>query len=79
MGHISKSIARVLDIPRLLASAKPFKNIQLITMGEILYRLMNKTLCLQFHDFFSLTCHHINFGHQFGVAIKGCEVVVHDI
>jgi len=52
MGHISKSIALVFDIAKLLASAKPFQNIWLIIAGEILYQLVNRALCLQFHDFF---------------------------
>jgi hypothetical protein len=77
MGHISKSIALVFDIARLLASARPFKNIRLIIAGEILYQLVNRALCLQFHDFFTHLSPH-QFGHQFGVAIEECEAV-HDI
>lgn len=50
--------------------------IRLITIGETFYQLVNKALCLQFHDaFFS---HFLP--HQFSVIVRGrCEVVVHGI
>jgi hypothetical protein len=35
-------------------------------MGEMLYQLMNKVLCLQFHDMFSF---HLSL-QQFGMAVK---------
>ncbi len=35
-----------------LALAKLFRGIQQIAMGEILYWLVNKVLCLYFHDIF---------------------------
>lgn len=51
----------------LLALAKPYIGIRLITMGEVLYQLVNRTLCMQFRDSF---CIHLSF-HQFGVAVRG--------
>jgi hypothetical protein len=51
----------------LLALAKPYGGIWLIVVGEVLYRLVGKTLCTQFRDIFYI---HLLF-HQFGVVVKG--------
>jgi hypothetical protein len=76
MNHIPMPIVRIFGATRLLALAKPFGGIQLIVVGEVLYRSVNKVLFLHFHDTFFI---HLLF-HQFGVAIKGrCEAVVHGI
>ncbi len=76
IGHILRPIAQVFGVARLLALAKPFGSIQLIIVGEILYWLVSRTLCLQFCDTFFI---HLSL-HQFGVVVKGpCEVVIHNI
>jgi hypothetical protein len=50
-----------------LALAKPYGGIWLIVVGEVLYQLVSKTLCMEFHDIF---CIHLLF-HQFNVEVKG--------
>ncbi len=52
VGHIPRSIAHAFSVTRLFALAKPSKSIWLIVVREVLYWLVNKTLYLQFHDFF---------------------------
>jgi hypothetical protein len=60
----------------LLVLAKFFGGIWSIVVSEVLYRMMNKTLCFQFRDAFQA---HFS-PHYFGVIIKrGCEAMVHDI
>jgi len=44
--HILGSIAWVLGIAKLLTLAKLSRGIWPIMMGEVLYRLMSRTLCL---------------------------------
>jgi hypothetical protein len=45
-------------------------------VGETLYRLKSRVLCLQFHEAFTT---HFS-PHQFGVTIKGgCEIIIHGI
>jgi hypothetical protein len=51
-SHIPKSIVRVLNVNWLLALANYFSGICLIAMGDAFYRVLNKALCLQFHDVF---------------------------
>jgi hypothetical protein len=45
-------MAQVLGVVRFLALAKPFKGIWPIVIGEVLYQLINKNLCFQFHKTF---------------------------
>ncbi len=59
-----------------MALAKPSRGIQPIVVGEILYQLVNKALCLQFQDMF--TTHFSTY--QFGVVVRGgCKMVVHGV
>jgi hypothetical protein len=51
----------------LLALAKPYISIRSIAVGEVLYQLVSRTLCMQFCDSFYI---HLSF-HQFGVVVKG--------
>lgn len=46
IGQISGNIAKAFGATRLLALAKPSNGIQLITIGKVFYRLVNRTLCL---------------------------------
>jgi hypothetical protein len=76
IGHIPESMTKALGVTMLLILAKPFTSIQPIVVGEVFYRLVNKTFYFQFHDAFAI---HLS-PHQFGVAIKGgCEIMVHNI
>jgi hypothetical protein len=40
------SITKALGVVKLLALAKPFGGIRPITIGEVLYQLMNRTFFL---------------------------------
>jgi hypothetical protein len=67
-------MTHIFGVAKLLALAKLSNAIQPIVMGETFYRLVNRALCLQFHDSFSF---HLSL-HQFGMAIRGgCETMVH--
>jgi hypothetical protein len=60
----------------LLDLAKPFVGIRPIAVGKVLYWLMSRNLCLQFHGAFVV---HLS-PHHFGVAIRGgYERMVHGI
>jgi len=83
IGYILRYVVWILGVTRLFNFGHTLKwcsidsgGIQLIAINETFYQLMNKALCLQFHDAF--------FSHllpqQFSVIIRGrCEVVVHGI
>jgi hypothetical protein len=74
--HIPGLMVGVLGENKLLALAKPFSGIHPIVMKKAFYQLMNKVLCLQFHDAFAF---HLS-PYQFRVVVKrGCEAMVHDI
>jgi hypothetical protein len=45
-------MVHIFGVIRLLALAKPLGGIQPIVDGEVLYRLVNRDLCLQFHDMY---------------------------
>jgi hypothetical protein len=75
-GHNPPQITRVLGAAYLLAMTKPLGGISPIAVGETLYRLISRALCLQFHETF--TTHFPP--HQFGVVIKGgYETIFHNI
>jgi hypothetical protein len=74
VSHILGFIAQVFYVAKLLALAKSLKSIWLILVGGILYQLVNKALCLYFHDIFFVDL----LFHQFNMAIKeGAKAVVH--
>jgi hypothetical protein len=50
-----KNIAKAFGVVKLLALAKAFGAILPTAIGEVLYELVNMTLCLQFHDALSFT------------------------
>jgi hypothetical protein len=52
VNHIPRSIVLTLGVVKLLALTKPFENIDLIAIGQVMYWTVSKILCLQFHDFF---------------------------
>jgi hypothetical protein len=55
---------------------KPSSEVCPIVVGETLYQLTSRVLCLQLHKTFVT---HFS-PHQFGVATKGgCEAIIHDI
>jgi hypothetical protein len=64
MSHIPMPIVWVLSATKLLALAKPFEGIQLIVVGEVLYRLVSRALFLQFscHIFYSFVTSSIRHG-----------------
>ncbi len=75
-GHIPPRIIRVLGVGCLLAMTKILGGIHPIAVGETLYRLTSRALCLQFHNTFVT---HFS-PHKFRVATKGsCETVIHGI
>ncbi len=60
----------------MLALTKPLGSIQPIVIGEVIYWMVNRGLCLQLQDTIFA---HLS-PHQFGVTVKGgCEAVVHVI
>jgi hypothetical protein len=76
VGHIFGSVIKAFNVARLLLLVKPFGGIQPIVICEILYRLMNKTLCFQFHYAFLAQCSPTSLG----VVVRGsCEIMVHNI
>ncbi len=56
VGHIFGSVLKAFNVARLLLLVKPFGGIWPIVISEILYQLVSKTLCLQFHDAFFAQC-----------------------
>lgn len=70
MGRFLVSIAIVLGSIRLLALAKPLNGIKLIAMGEVLYELVNRTLCFQLWKVLFFICCFINLVSQLGVYVK---------
>jgi hypothetical protein len=61
---ILQSMTHIFGVAKLLALVKFSNGIQPIVMGETFYRLVNRALCLQFHDTFSfhLSLHQIWHG-----------------
>jgi hypothetical protein len=54
--HIFGNVIRAFNVVRLLLLVKPFGGIRPIVISEILYWLMNKTICLQLHNTFLAQC-----------------------
>jgi hypothetical protein len=72
VNRIPKSVAWVFGVSQLLALAKPFGGICSIEVKETFYQLVNKALCLYFHDAFAS---HLS-PYEFKLAItKGCEAM----
>jgi len=44
--RILESIAKAFGVVKLLTLVKPFGGIRSIAIGEVLYQLVNRTLCL---------------------------------
>jgi len=65
-SRILQYMARIFGVAKILALAKLSNGTWPIVMGEVHYWLVNKALCLQFHNIFSF---HLSL-HQFGMAIK---------
>jgi hypothetical protein len=71
-----KSIAKALDVVKLLVLAKLFDGIRSITISKVFYWLVSKTLCFQYHNAFVI---HLS-SHQLGVTVMGgYETMVHSI
>jgi len=51
-GHVPPSISHLLVASRLLALEKQVRGIQPITIGEVIYWLVARTLVIQFKDTF---------------------------
>jgi hypothetical protein len=51
-GHVPPSISRLLVASRVLALEKQAKGIRPITIGEVIYRLIGRTLVIQLKDTF---------------------------
>jgi len=61
---------------RLLALEKQLKNVRPITIGEVIYQLVIRTLAIQFKNTFAK---HFSL-HLFGVATLGkCKTMVHAV
>ncbi len=52
MNLVPRSIVWAFGVAMFLVLVKPFKSILPIVMGEVVYRLVSKYLCLLFCDFF---------------------------
>ncbi|KAL2650793.1 hypothetical protein R1flu_018921 [Riccia fluitans] len=75
-GHLSLAAARLLGASCLLAIEKDSGGVRPIAIGEALYRLVARSLSLQFRATFS---DHFE-PWQFGVATRGgCETIVHGL
>ncbi|KAL2649469.1 hypothetical protein R1flu_017597 [Riccia fluitans] len=75
-GRVSPSTAYLLGASRLLALEKPSGGVRPIVMGEVLYRLVARTLGFQFWE--ALADHFSPL--QFGVAMReGCETIIHGL
>ncbi|KAL2612792.1 hypothetical protein R1flu_024484 [Riccia fluitans] len=69
-------MAYLLGASRLLALAKPSGGVRPIAVGEVLYRLVARTLGFQFRE--ALADHFSPL--QFGVATRGgCETIIHGL
>ncbi|KAL2608417.1 hypothetical protein R1flu_026990 [Riccia fluitans] len=75
-GRVFASTAYLLGASCLLALEKPSSDIRPIPVGEILYRLVARTLGFQFQE--ALADHFSPL--QFGVAMRGgCETIIHGL
>ncbi|KAL2635415.1 hypothetical protein R1flu_006894 [Riccia fluitans] len=75
-GRVSPSMAYLLGASRLLALEKPSGGVRPIAVGEVLYRLVARTLGFQFRE--ALADHFSPL--QFGVATRGgCETIIHGL
>ncbi|KAL2634242.1 hypothetical protein R1flu_005721 [Riccia fluitans] len=75
-GRVSPSMAYLLGASRLLALEKPSGGVRPIAVGEVLYRLVARSLGFQFWD--ALADHFSPL--QFGVVMRGgCETIIHGL
>jgi hypothetical protein len=66
VGSIPRFVAQILGATTFSTLAKPSSGVQLITVDEMFYWLMNRALCLQFCD---ASSSHL-LPHQFSVVVK---------
>jgi hypothetical protein len=71
-SHVLQSISHLLVASRLFTLDEQLGNIQAITIGEVIYQLVIRTLVIQFNNIF---VEHFS-PHQFGVpTLSGCKTI----